>query len=98
MKILIACGTGEVCSTIIRIKVEQLLEGTEYRPEIDQCKVIDADEHMEGVDLFIPAMEIPKTYDVRTIIGQNYLTERDEDELNEKILNAVREIQEEKQR
>jgi PTS system galactitol-specific IIB component len=89
MKILIACGTGEVCSTIIRFHVEELLKERNMEAEIVQCKLIDIAKNMEGTDLFIPAMEIDQKYDVPTIIGQNYLTEVDMEQTDKEIADFL---------
>lgn len=90
MNILIACGTGEVCSTIIRIKTEQLFAAHNYHPHIEQCKIMDIEKHLEDVDLLLIAMEVDQTYDVPTIVAQNYISEKDEELLNEELLNFMK--------
>ncbi|MBP3891843.1 MAG: hypothetical protein J6D29_06700 [Solobacterium sp.] len=90
MKLLIACGTGMMCSTIIRMKVENLLKDTNYQVEIEQCRFDEIKAHLNDVDLLILAAEIETHYDVPTIIAYNYLSENNEKAVDEQILNFLK--------
>ncbi len=78
MKILIACGTGIVCSSIIRMKLEKLCEENSLIPVIDQCSFKEINDHLEDVDLLLLAADTYETYPVETVIVYDYLSDNDE--------------------
>ena len=79
MKILIVCGTGIVCSSIIRVKLEKLCDRLHVMPVIRQCAYRELDKNIDSdLDLIIMAMDLPVNHPIETVLGSGYLFDDDE--------------------
>lgn len=87
--IVIACGTGMMCSTIVHMKLDVLLENKNYPITVEQCRFDEIPQHLDGTDLLILASEIDTHYPVPTIIAYNYLSEQNEEIVDNEILSFL---------
>lgn len=91
-KILIACGSGVVTSTIARKKVEELLDSHGYKgkyeiAQVPMTAVVDKSKH---ADFVVATAVSPKDLHCPYVDGKPYLMGRGEDEPSEKILKLMK--------
>lgn len=90
-RILIACGSGIVTSTIARKKVESLLDAHGYkgRYEIAQVPLGTAAEKSKACDFIVATSIRPSDLHCPFVDGTPYLMGRDEETTNEQILRLM---------
>lgn len=91
-KILIACGSGVVTSTIARKRVEELLDKNGYKGkyEIAQVPMGVVADKSKHADFVVATAVSPKDVHCPLVDGKAYLMGRGEDEPNEKILKLMK--------
>lgn len=90
-RILIACGSGVVTSTIARKKIEVLLNAHGYKGqyEIAQVPLSTAPEKSRGFDFIVATALRPSELHCPFVDSTPYLTGRGEDDANEQILRLM---------
>lgn len=89
-KVLVACGTGIATSTVVVNKVETLIKENDLDAEVDQIKISEAKSKQEGADLIVTTTMLPTKYDIPTITVTGYVTGIGTEELDQKIIDALR--------
>lgn len=89
-KVLVACGTGIATSTVVVERVERLIKENGINAEVEQIKISEAKNKQEGSDLIVSTTMLPRKYDIPTIIATGYISGIKTEELDEKILSALR--------
>ncbi len=90
-RILIACGSGVVTSTIARKKIEELLDAHGYRGryEIAQVPLSTAPEKSRGCDFMVATAIHPSELHCPFVDGTPYLAGTGENATNEQILHLM---------
>ncbi len=90
-RILIACGSGVVTSTVARKKIEELLDAHGYRGhyEIAQVPLSTAPEKSRGCDFMVVTAIQPSELHCPAVDGTPYLTGSGADAANEQILRLM---------
>ena len=90
-RILIACGSGIVTSTIARKKIEELLDAHGYkgRYEIAQVPLSTAAEKSKSCDFMVATAIHPSELSCPFVDGAPYLTGTGENTANEQILRLM---------
>lgn len=57
-KILVACGTAIATSTVVALKLDELLRARGIDVKIDQCKASEVGSKVDGYDLVVSTTEI----------------------------------------
>lgn len=91
MKIVIACGTGIVCSSIIRVNVERILIDMALSADIEQAAVRDLPEDLSQYDCLILAMPIEREINIPYIIVNEYLSGITE-ECDKRVIDLLKSI------
>ncbi len=91
-RILIACGSGIVTSTIARKKIEALLDAHSYKGhyEIVQVPLSTASEKSKDCDFIVATAIKPSELHCPFVDGTPYLMGRGEDGANEQILKLIK--------
>lgn len=89
-KVLVACGTGIATSTVVVERVERLLKENNINADVEQIKISEAKSKQAGVDLIVSTTMLPTVYDVPTVIATGYISGINVEQLDEKILAALR--------
>ncbi len=91
-RILIACGSGIVTSTIARKKIEALLDAHGYKShyEIVQVPLSTASEKSKDCDFIVATAIKPSELHCPFVDGTPYLMGRGEDGANEQILKLMK--------
>lgn len=89
--IIIACGSGIATSTVICNSVESLLKDNHIEYNIIQCSITEVRSYIEQGDLIVSSMGLSEDYGIPKLVGLPYLTGMGVEQLNEKILNILKE-------
>ena len=89
-KILVACGTGGATSTIATSKVKALLEENGIACDMIQCGYREIYTYVDEVDLIVTTQKIEADLGKPVIFAFAYITGVGEEELNEQILDALK--------
>lgn len=90
-KIVIACGAGLATSSMVRSRVEEMLEDNKVRAEIEQTTLAGLGGYDENADLFITTMKVKESkYSTPVVLGSSYLTGINVDSTNEEILKILK--------
>lgn len=75
MKIIIACGSGVATSTLIAMKVENILKKNDLKAQVIQCSLTEVDGHLKGADLVVTSMgKLKVNGDVPIVVAIPYIT------------------------
>lgn len=90
-RILIACGSGIVTSTIARKKIEELLDthGYKGRYEIVQVPLSTASKKSKDCDFIVATAIKPSELHCPFVDGTPYLTGTGENATNEQVLRLM---------
>lgn len=89
--IIIACGSGIATSTVICDAVESLLNEHHIAYQIIQCSMNEVDSHLAEADLVVSSMPLTKVSEVPNVVGLPYLIGVGIENLNQEILECLRE-------
>lgn len=68
-KIIVACGTAIATSTLVSIKVKELLAERGLKVYTNQCRVIEVPSLAPGADLIIATAQVPFDIDIPVVDG-----------------------------
>jgi len=90
--ILTVCGTGGVTSSVMAVKVRELLEKNKIVAEIHSCKAIEVDSFIDSLhpDLIVTSTPLPHK-SVPVVLGTSFLTGIGVDKTEKEILNKLSE-------
>ena len=72
--IVIACGSGIATSTVISMKLRELLEKNNIENQLIQCSISEVDDHLKDADLLVLSTKPSITYDVPTVTAISLIT------------------------
>jgi len=86
-KVLVACGSGIATSTVIMNKLEEGLKDRGIEIELEQCKISEAKNYIEDLNLDIIVLNGPinSDYEIPAFSGVSFLTGIGEDKLLDEI-------------
>ncbi|MBC7232093.1 MAG: PTS sugar transporter subunit IIB [Chloroflexi bacterium] len=87
-RILIVCGTAIATSTVVAMKVEELLKKHGIRAEIRRCMTSEALTASKDVDLIVATTQVPAV-DVPVISGIPFITGIGTDRVEKEIIDAL---------
>ncbi len=90
-KILIVCGTAIATSTVVALKVEELLKREGIAAELKRCMTSEAKSASKGVDLIISTTQVPDV-DVTVLSGIPYITGINISKLEQEILEILKQL------
>jgi galactitol PTS system EIIB component len=90
-KILIVCGTAIATSTVVALKVEQLLKREGIPAELKRSMTSEAKSASQGVDLIIATTQVPDV-SVPVMSGIPYLTNINVPKLEQEIVEFLRKL------
>ncbi|MBR0309235.1 MAG: PTS sugar transporter subunit IIB [Mogibacterium sp.] len=95
VKILCACGSGIATSTMIVSKLTALLDDNNVDAEVKKTTfaALPTDVMSVNPDLILTSSNIPNEYDVPMICGLAYLTGVGKAQLDEQILEAIKNME-----
>jgi len=92
-KILIVCGTAIATSTVVALKVEELLKRAGIPAELKRCMTSEAKSASKGVDLIISTTQVPDV-NVTVLSGIPYITGMNIPKLEQEILDILNQLPE----
>ena len=92
VKVLIVCGSGIATSTMVAVKVKEMLEAHGFTPEVKQAAVNTYQNDVKNFDLIVSTSKINPP--IPMVIGISYITGRNIEETNQQILKIISELPE----
>jgi PTS system galactitol-specific IIB component len=90
-RILIVCGTAIATSTVVALKVEELMKREGIPFELRRAMTSEAKTASKGVDLIIATTQVSDV-DVHVLSGIPYLTNINVPKLEQEILEFLRKL------
>jgi PTS system galactitol-specific IIB component len=90
-RILIVCGTAIATSTVVALKVEELMKREGIPVELRRAMTSEAKTASKGVDLIIATTQVSDV-DVPVLSGIPYLTNINVPKLEQEILEFLRKL------
>ncbi|WP_040982400.1 PTS sugar transporter subunit IIB [Oceanobacillus jeddahense] len=87
-KIVIACGAGIATSSMVKGKVEELVEGIPC--EVVQTTFNELAGYDDNADLFITTMKTNENFKTPVVQGSAFLTGINEEQVEEEILAILK--------
>ncbi|MGV3010852.1 PTS sugar transporter subunit IIB [Streptococcus thoraltensis] len=94
VKVLVACGAGIATSTVVLKKIEDLFLKNNIDAQITQIKIAEAASLQDSNDMLITTTMLPTEYRIPAIKAMAFLTGINQAKVEQEILDAVAEIQE----
>jgi galactitol PTS system EIIB component len=92
VKVLIVCGSGIATSTMVAVKVKEMLEAHGFTAEVKQAAVNTYQRDVANFDLIVSTSKINPP--IPMVIGISYITGRNIEETNQQILKIISELPE----
>jgi PTS system galactitol-specific IIB component len=92
-RVLVACGTAIATATVVAKKVEQIAKDANIPVDVSQCKASEIRGKMGtfNADLIIATTSVPDNLGVPVLNGVPFLSGVGADELEQKIIVALKE-------
>ena len=90
-QVVIACGGAVATSTVIAMKVEELLKKSGIKAQISQTRIAELGAHLGNCHLIITSAKVDKDYGCPLLHGLAFITGIGATELEEKIISILRE-------
>lgn len=87
--VLIACGAGIATSTIVALRVENLLKTNRVRAVIVQCMISEVSSLQTSAKLIISTTIPPKSFDIPVIVATSYITGVGMEKIDQQILDEL---------
>lgn len=88
--VVIACGAGVATSTMVKIKVEQILKDNKIRANIIQSRLSELLGYDGKADLFITTMKVDQNrYKTKVVQGSSFLTGINSQATEKEIIDAL---------
>lgn len=92
-RVLIVCGTAIATSTVVAMKVDELLKKHGISAEIRRCMTSEAPTASKDVDLIVATTQVPRVA-VPVISGIPFITGIGMDQVEQAILESLRDTME----
>lgn len=87
--IIIACGSGIATSTMISMRVEELLNNNNIPNEIIQCSINEIDNYEDRGDVIVSSTQLQNEYSIPTVMGIGFISGIGADEAESKLLEIL---------
>lgn len=88
--IIIACGSGIATSTMISMRVEELLNNNNIPNEIIQCSINEIDSYEDRGDVIVSSTQLQNEYSIPTVMGIGFISGIGADEAENKLLEILK--------
>jgi len=90
-QVIVACGAGIATSTLVVDRVERLLAENNINADVRQVKIAEAKQLEDSSDLIVSTTILPTTYSIPAIVATAYISGINEEAIDAKILEALKE-------
>lgn len=88
--IIIACGSGIATSTMISMRVEELLNSNNIPNEIIQCSINEIDNYEDRGDVIVSSTQLQNEYSIPTVMGIGFISGIGADEAENQLLEILK--------
>lgn len=89
-KVIVACGTAIATSTVVAIKVKELLKERGMAVHTIQCRVVEVPSLAPDADLVVATAQVPFDIDIPVVNGIPFLTGIGVKEVTDEIEQLLR--------
>lgn len=87
--VIIACGSGIATSTMISMRVEDILNQNGIAHEIIQCSINEIDSYEDRGDVIVSSTQLQKTYSVPTVMGIGFISGIGAEEAEQQLVEIL---------
>lgn len=88
--IIIACGSGIATSTMISMRVEELLNSNNIPNEIIQCSINEIDNYEDRGDVIVSSTQLQNEYSIPTVMGIGFISGIGANEAENQLLEILK--------
>ncbi len=89
--VVIACGAGVATSTMVKMKVEDILKKNKIKANIIQTRLSELPGYDNKSDLFITTMKVDqRKYKTQVVQGSSFLSGINQDKTEKEIVDALK--------
>lgn len=88
--VVIACGAGLATSSMVKNKVDEVLEENNIDADVIQATLSELNGYDDKADLFITTMKVSSNYSTPVVHGSAYLTGINEEPVTEQVVKFLK--------
>lgn len=87
--VIIACGSGIATSTMISMRVEDILNQNGIAHEIIQCSINEIDSYEDRGDVIVSSTQLQKTYSIPAVMGIGFISGIGAEEAEQQLVEIL---------
>lgn len=87
--VIIACGSGIATSTMISMRIEDLLDRNHIDHEIIQCSINEIDSYVDKGDVIVSSTQLQNEYPIPTVMGIGLISGINAEEVENQIIEIL---------
>lgn len=88
--IIVACGGAVATSTVAADAIRNLCKENGIDADVQQMRIIEIENNLDGVDLVVTTMRIKPTFDTPYVCGMSFLTGIGKAKTEKQILDILK--------
>lgn len=87
--VIIACGSGIATSTMISMRVEDILNQHGIEHEIIQCSINEIDSYEDRGDVIVSSTQLQNEYSIPSVMGIGFISGIGADEAQAQLVEIL---------
>ena len=87
--VIIACGSGIATSTMISMKVDEILNDNDIPHDIIQCSINEIESYEDRGDVIVSSTQLQNEYSIPSVMGIGFISGIGADEAENKLLEIL---------
>lgn len=88
-RVIVACGSGIATSTMISMRIDELLNNHGIDHEIIQISINEIDSYEDHGDVIVSSTQLQKSYSIPTVLGIGFISGINAEEAEQKLLEIL---------
>ncbi len=88
--VIIACGSGIATSTMISMKVDEILNENHIPHEIIQCSINEIDSYEDRGDVIVSSTQLQGNYSIPTVMGIGFISGTGAEEAEKQLVEILK--------
>ncbi len=88
--VIIACGSGIATSTMICMRIDDILNNNNIPHEIIQCSINEIDSYEDRSDVIVSSTQLQGEYSIPTVMGIGFISGIGAEEAERQLLEILR--------
>ncbi|RHN01059.1 PTS sugar transporter subunit IIB [Dielma fastidiosa] len=87
--VIIACGSGIATSTMISMRIDELLDDHNISHEIIQCSINEIESYEDRGDVIVSSTQLQNEYSIPSVMGIGFISGIGAEEAASKLLEIL---------